>query len=55
MWFPVLVVVALTGLVVWFVRTPSFRARRSGRGPGQGDRDRGHNPYEGSGPGGGIG
>ena len=55
MWLPVLAVVVAIALGVWFVRTPSFRARRSGRAPGQLDQDRGHNPYEGGGPGGGIG
>jgi cytochrome c-type biogenesis protein CcmH/NrfG len=55
MWFAVLVVAALIAFVVWFVRTPSFRARRTGREPSQRDQGRAHNPYEGSGPGGGVG
>jgi len=52
--FYVIVIVALIGLVVWFVRTPTFRQLRRGRGESSGQHrdqhDGGHNPYGGNGP-----
>jgi heme/copper-type cytochrome/quinol oxidase subunit 2 len=36
MWFYIVLIVAAIALIVWFVRTPTFRAyRRSPKDPGQ--------------------
>ncbi|MGC4110743.1 MAG: hypothetical protein QM747_10040 [Nocardioides sp.] len=52
MWVIVVFVVVVAALVVWFLRSPSFRARRSGRDSGQrGGHD---NPYGGDGGPGGV-
>jgi hypothetical protein len=48
----IVIVVLLVLLVLWLVRSPLFRARRSGQHPDHYDGGRGHNPYEGTGPGG---